>query len=66
MSRNSKNARNLARGRDFSRVRKEGGRTTAPGSKHGKKNAWWQVGTGSYSAFIKGKKGRRDEAEAAA
>lgn len=64
MSRQSKNARNLAKAREFSRIRKEGGRTGRTGSKSEKKNAWWQVGTGSYSTFINGKSKRPVETEA--
>lgn len=64
MSRQSKNARNLAKAREFSRIRKEGGRSQNPGRKHGKQNAWWQVGNGSYSAFIKGKGKRGPAVEA--
>lgn len=60
MSRNSKNARNVARRKANTLVRKSGGggpAKTAP--KHGKKNAWWQVGSGSYSAFVKNKRAAR-------
>jgi hypothetical protein len=63
MSRQSKNARNLAKAREFSRIRKEGGRSSSPGPKHQKKNAWWQIGSGSYSAFIKGKARRSQVAD---
>lgn len=66
MSRNSKNARNVARRKANTAARQSGGggpKSTTP--KHGKKNAWWQVGNGSYTAFIKGKAKRQNtEAEA--
>ena len=65
MSRNSKNARRIAARKEMSKLRQGGGagpaRTTP---KHEKKNAWWQIGNGSYSAFVKGKKKRPEEAEA--
>lgn len=62
MSRTSKNARNLAKAREFSRIRKEGGRSPSrTNPQHGKKNAWWQK-FNSYGSFLKGgKKGPRNE-----
>lgn len=64
MSRQSKNAKNLARAAGFSKIRKEGGRSPAKTSpKHGKTKAWWQVGNGDYASFTKGKK-RTEQAEA--
>lgn len=55
MSRQSKNAKNLARARDFSKIRKEGGRSASKTTpKHGKVRAWWQVG--DFADFAKGKR----------
>lgn len=51
MSRNSKNATRTAQARKFAQVRKGGGRTGRSGSKHGKKNAWWQRFP-SYTAWL--------------
>ena len=66
MSRNSKNAKRIQQAREMSKTRTGGGSgpsSTSP--KHGKKKAWWQVGNGSYTAFIKGdgKKKRGGDAE---
>lgn len=64
MSRNSKNARNVARRKANTLARQNGdGGPSQTAAKHGKKNAWWQVGNGSYSTFVKGKKKRPEEAE---
>jgi hypothetical protein len=63
MSRNSKNARNLAKAREITVLHKNGGKgpaKTAP--QHGKKKAWWQLG--SHSDFVRGsKKSKSSEAE---
>lgn len=62
MSRNSKSARNVARRKANALARQSGGGGPAKTSpKHGKAKAWWQVGNGSYSTFIKGKPGKRQE-----
>lgn len=68
MSRNSKNARRTAARKEMSKLRQSGGggpKQTTP--KHGKKRAWWQVGNGTYAAFIKGKpkRGGGDDGAAA-
>lgn len=55
MSRNSKSARNVARRKANTLARQGGGGPASTAAKHGKKNAWWQVGSRTYSAFIKGK-----------
>lgn len=55
MSRNSKNARLVFQAKQRNRVKGfRGPAKTA--AKHGKKNAWWQVGNKTYSEFVKGKK----------
>lgn len=64
MSRQSKNARNLARAKACSEVRKSGGRGPAKTSpQHGKTKAWWQLfrSFGEFAAG-KGKKSRDVEA----
>ena len=66
MSRNSKNAKQLAAARERSKSRLAGNpgpKATTP--KHGKQRAWWQLGT--YKEFIKGKakKSRMPEADSA-
>ena len=64
MSRQSKNARNIARRKEFTKIRQGGGAgpdKTQP--RHEKRNAWWQK-FGSYSSFIKGGKKPRREDEA--
>lgn len=69
MSRNSKNAKRIIAAREMSKTRTGGGSgpsRTSP--QHGKKRAWWQIGNGSYTAFINGdnkKKRNGPEAEAA-
>ncbi len=55
MSRNSKNAKRIQAAREMSKTRQSGGAgPSSTAAKHGKKKAWWQVGNGSYTAFIKG------------
>jgi len=63
VSRNSKNARVMAKAREITALHLKGEKgPSRTGSKHGKVKAWWQSGSGTYSAFIKGgKKGRRPE-----
>lgn len=61
MSRNNKNARLHREAKEMGKNRQAGN----PGPKqttpcHGKKRAWWQLGT--YSSFINGK-GKRDRAQ---
>lgn len=63
MSRQSKNARNLAKARQITEMHKRGEKGPSRTGTTKKKNAWWQVGNGSYSAFIKGKKTKPQEAE---
>jgi hypothetical protein len=67
MSRNSKSARNVARRKANTAARQSGGGPKQTAPKHGKKNAWWQVGNGTYAAFIKGKpkRGNAESGEAA-
>lgn len=63
MSRQSKNARVLAKARQITAMHKNGEKGPARTGTSQKKNAWWQVG--DYHTFIKGKnKPRRGEAEA--
>ncbi len=63
MSRQSKNARNLAKARQITAMHKNGEKGPARTGSSKKKNAWWQVGNGSYTTFVKGKPKRgRDEA----
>lgn len=58
MSRNNKNAKRIAAAREMSKIRLGGGKgPSRTASKHGKKNAWWQKFP-SYSAFIRGPKGK--------
>jgi len=67
MSRQSKNARNLARARSISTMHKNGEKGPARTSpQHGKTKAWWQVGNGTYSEFLKGGKKRQGSDEASA
>jgi hypothetical protein len=65
MSRQSKNARNLAKARDITKMHlngEKGPSKTTP--QHGKKSAWWQKFQ-TYSSFIKGgKKGGQRQEEA--
>ena len=62
MSRQSKNARNLAKARQITAMHKNGEKGPARTGSSKKKNAWWQVGTGSYETFVKGKsKPKREE-----
>lgn len=62
MSRNSKNATNIARARKFAQMHKNGekgpARTTP---KHGKARAWWLLG--DYKSFVSGSK-KRDQTAA--
>lgn len=64
MSRQSKNARNLARAARITAMHKNGEKGPAKTSpQHGKVRAWWQVGHGDYVDFVKGKgKNRNQEA----
>ncbi len=67
MSRQSKNARNLAKARQITAMHKNGEKGPARTGTTKKKNAWWQVGTGRHSDFVKGKsKPRRGEDSAEA
>lgn len=62
MSRQSKNARNIARRKEMSKMRQSGGAGPAKTTpKHEKKNAWWQKFT-TYGAFTRGNK-KQKEAE---
>ena len=63
MSRNSKNARNLAKAREISSLHKNGGKGPARTGTTDKKKAWWQLG--SYSTFVKGNKKAKPGSEAA-
>lgn len=57
MSRQSKNARNLARARQISAMHKNGEKGAAKTTpQHGKKNAWFQKLGGTYGDFISGSK----------
>lgn len=63
MSRQSKNARNLARAKQITGMHKNGEKGPAKTSpKHGKTKAWWQIGSGDYANFVKGK-GRKQRTE---
>ena len=66
MSRQSKNARNLAKARQITLMHKNGEKGPSRTGTSKKKNAWWQVGQGDYKTFIsgKGKKPGRGEAPA--
>ena len=67
MSRNSKNARRIAARKEMSKLRLGGGKGPARTSpQHGKKKAWWQLG--SYTSFVKGgsKASKRRQQEDAA
>ena len=60
MSKNSKNARNIARRKEMSKMRQSGGAGPAKTTpKHEKKNAWWQKFT-TYGAFARGTKKQKD------
>lgn len=61
MSRQSKNAKNLARAREISALHKNGGKGPAKTTaQHGKKNAWWQKFQ-DFGASLKAKKGRSQD-----
>ena len=62
MSRQSKNARNLAKARQITLMHKNGEKGPSRGAASQKKNAWWQTGNGSYTAFVKGKPKRGEQA----
>ncbi len=64
MSRNSKNAKVLAKAREITALHKNGGKGPAKTTpKHEKRKAWWQLG--SYTTFVKGsKKPKQADAEA--
>ncbi len=64
MSRQSKNARVLAKAREITALHLKGEKGPSRTGSSKKKNAWWQVGNGSYSTFVKGKKGKTQETEA--
>lgn len=67
MSRQSKNARVLAKARQITEMHKRGEKGPSRGASSQKKNAWWQIGAGDYTSFIKGKgKGKRAGGEAEA
>lgn len=62
MTRQSKNARNLAKARDVTKMHQNGEKGPVRTGSSSKKNAWWQ--TGEYSSFINGKgkgKGKKRE-----
>ncbi len=62
MSRNSKNARRTQQRKEMSKLRTGGGSGPAKTTpKHGKTKAWWQVGGGTYTAFVKGGKKKQSE-----
>lgn len=63
MSRNSKNARNLAKARDITRMHQNGEKGPSRTGTSKKVNSWWKTGSGDYSAFVKGK-GKRQDSEA--
>jgi hypothetical protein len=66
MTRQSKNARNLAKARDITKLHQNGEKGPSRTGTSAKKNAWWQTG-GDYSTFVKGKgKGRGKPEETAA
>ena len=54
MSRQSKNARNLAKARAITLMHKNGEKGPARTGTSKKTKAWWQ--TGSYESFVNGKK----------
>lgn len=57
MSRNSKNARNLAKAREITAMHKNGGKGPAKTTpQHNKKNAWFQKLNGTYGDFVAGNK----------
>lgn len=59
MSRQSKNARNLARARQISAMHKNGEKGPAKTTpQHGKAKAWWQLNV-DYKAFVAGGKKAR-------
>jgi hypothetical protein len=61
MSRNSKNAKNLAKARSITLLHKSGEKGPSNTGTSKKKNAWWQ--RGDYSSFAKGKdKDRKKDA----
>lgn len=53
MSRQSKNARNLAKARSITLMHKNGEKGPSRTGTTTKKNAWWQKG--DYSSFVNGK-----------
>lgn len=62
MSRQSKNARNLAIARKFSEQRKNGGKGPARTGSSTKAKAWWKLG--SYATFASGgKKGKQTQSD---
>lgn len=63
MSRQSKNARNLARARSITALHQGGNKGPAKTTpQHGKKNAWWQK-FGDFATSLKSKKRQgQDEA----
>jgi hypothetical protein len=62
MSRNSKNARNLAKAREISSLHKNGGKGPARTGTSTKVKAWWKLG--SYSTFASGgKKGKQTQSD---
>lgn len=65
MSRQSKNARNLAKARDITKMHQNGEKGPSHTGTSKKKNAWWQVGKGDYTSFVKGKGKSRQQDEAA-
>lgn len=60
MSRNSKNARNLAKARAITLMHKNGEKGPARTGTSTKKNAWWQKG--GYAEFVNGKGKKQQEA----
>lgn len=62
MTRQAKNARNLAKARQITAMHKNGEKGPTRTGTSKKKNAWWQLG--SYTSFIKGK-GKRQREETA-
>ena len=58
MSRQSKNARLLAKARQITAMHKNGEKGPARTGSSKKKKAWWQVGDGQYRSFVKGKSKR--------
>jgi hypothetical protein len=63
MSRQSKNARNLAKAKVITAMHLRGEKGPARTGTSAKKKAWWQLG--SYSSFVKGGKKAKPGAEAA-